>query len=118
MMPSIPDDPDLASSTIEELLGQTHEGLRAEEELINRYLDLYAQKVSTPHRVLSAIHRRAAEEAGLDIVTLVGTLLAERRHEIQRSLEDFATPERFEAWVERKVRWKVSRRIRRAPVSG
>ena len=89
--------------------------------MIARYAELYAQKASTPHRVLGAIHRRAAEEAGLDIVSLVGMLLAERRREIEASLEDFATTERFEAWVERMVRreiWKLSRRNRRAPVVG
>jgi hypothetical protein len=121
MMPSIPDDPDFASSTIEELLDQIRGGLRAEEELIGRYVELYAERASTPHRVLSAIHRRAAEEAGLDIVSLVGMLLAERRHEIGSSLEEFATPERFEASVERRVRreiWKASKRNRRAPVAG
>jgi hypothetical protein len=121
MMPSVPHDPDFAPSTIEELLCQMRAGLRAEEELIDRYMELYAQNASTPHRVLSAIHRRAAEEAGLDIVSLVGLLLAERRHEIGRSLEDFATPERFEASVERRVRreiWKASKRNRRSPVSG
>ncbi len=119
-MPSIPDDPELASSTTEELLGRIRGGLRAEEELIGRYVELYAERASTPHRVLSAIHRRAAEEAGLDVVSLVGMLLAERRHEIERSLEDFATPERFEASVERGVRreiWKTGKRNRRAPVS-
>src|SRR5579872_1152957 len=111
-MPSIPDDPELASSTTEELLGRIRGGLRAEEELIGRYVELYAERASTPHRVLSAIHRRAAEEAGLDVVSLVGMLLAERRHEIERSLEDFATPERFEASVERGVRreiWKTGK---------
>ena len=89
--------------------------------MIDRYVELYAQKVSTPHRVLGAIHRRAAEEAGLDLVSLVGMLLAERRHEIERDLEDLATPERFEASVERKVCreiWKASKRNRREPVIG
>jgi hypothetical protein len=120
-MPSVPDDSDFASSTIEELLGQIRDGLRAEEELIDRYGELYAQKASTPQRVLSAIHRKAAEEAGLDIVSLVGLLLAERRHEIESSLEDFTTPERFEAAVERRVRreiWKTSKRNRRGPAVG
>jgi hypothetical protein len=96
-------------------------GLRAERELIDRYLELYARKDSTPQRVLSAINRKAAEEVGLDLVSLVGMLLAERRQENKMSLEDFATPERFEAWVERRVRreiWKTSKRNRRAPVFG
>jgi hypothetical protein len=121
MMSSIPDEQDFASFTIEDLLDQIRVGLRAEGELIDRYVDLYGQKASTPHRVLSAMHRRAAEKAGLEIVSLVGMLLAERRHEINLSLDDFATPERFEAWVERMVRreiWNVSRRNRRGPVSG
>jgi hypothetical protein len=121
MMASVPDDPDFASSSLEELLGRIRVGLRAEEQLIARYVELYAERASTPHRVLSAIHRRAAEEAGLDIVSLVGMLLAERRHEIGSSLEEFSTPERFEASVERRVRreiWKVSKRNRRAPVTG
>jgi hypothetical protein len=120
-MNSVPNEPDSRSSTIEDLLDQIRVGLRAEEELIGRYVELYARKASTPHRVLGAIHRKAAEEAGLDLVSLVGMLLAERRHEIKASLEDFATPERFEAWVERRVRreiWKTSKRNRRAPVFG
>ncbi len=119
-MPSFPDHPDFASSTIEELLGQIRAGL-PEKELIDRYVKLYAQKDSTPHRVLSAIHRKAAEEAGLDIVSLVGLLLAERGHEIKLGLDDFATPERFEASVERMVRreiWKARKRNRRGPVLG
>jgi hypothetical protein len=121
MMPSVPDDPDFTSSTIEDLLGTIRAGLRAEAELIDRYVELYAEKASMPHRVLGAIHRRAAEEAGLDLVSLVGMLLAERRHEIQRGLEDLATPERFEASVERRVSreiWKASKRNRRGPVFG
>jgi hypothetical protein len=120
-MPSIPDDPDLAPSTIEDLLSRIRAGLRAEEALIGRYVELYARKDSTPHLVLSAIHRRAAEDAGLDIVSLVGMVLAERRHAIASSLEDLATPERFEASVERRVRreiWRTSRRNRRGPVFG
>jgi hypothetical protein len=121
MMPSVPDDPDFASSSIEELLGQIRNGLRAEQELIERYVELYAQKASTPLRVLGAIHRRAADEAGLDLLSLVGIQLAERRREIGLNLEDFATPERFEASVERKVRreiWKTRKRNRRGRLFG
>lgn len=120
-MSAVPDDPDFASATIEDLLGTIRAGLRAEAELIDRYARLYADRTSTPHRVLGAMHRRAAEEAGLDLVSLAGMLLAERRQEIGSSVEDLATPERFEASVERRVRreiWKSAKRKRRGLILG
>ena len=86
-MKSVPIEPKLRSSSIEELLEQMRQGVRAEEELIGRYLELYGQTSSTPHRVLKAMYRGAAEGVGLDIVSIVGMRLAERRKAITKDRE-------------------------------
>lgn len=120
-MSSVPIDPDYRSLTLEDLLGRVRDGLGAEEELIGRYLELYGQPNSTPHRVLKAMYRRAAEEAGLDIVSVVGMQLAKRRKEIAKHIGDFLTRESYEASVTEEVSreiGKVCKRYRRGPRYG
>ncbi len=120
-MSSVPVNPEIQSSTLEELLERVRDGLLAEEELIGRYLEIYGHKDSTALLMLKAMFRSAAEKAGTDVLSLVGMLLVERREEIARLLEDFSTPTTYEAGVLRKVRreiWKHCKWQQRGPSSG
>jgi hypothetical protein len=120
-MCSVPIDPVHESSALEELLDRIRDGLRAEQELIARYAEIFGRDDSTPLRVLKAIYRSQADEAGTDIVSVVGMLLAERGKEIGEALEDYSTPESFETRVGQRVQreiWKLRKRYRRGPSSG
>ncbi len=120
-MNRVPPEAEMRSSALEDLLDRIRDGLAAEEELMGHYAELYAGRDSIALGLLKTLYGKDAERVGVDPLSLVGVLLAERLGEIRQRQEVYSSRKNFEAWVERGIRreiWKLRKRNQRAPAAG
>jgi hypothetical protein len=114
-MSSDPVDADPGSSRVDDLLERVRAGLRAENELVQHYLGVYRSESSiVPALLLKAVYDKAARRWGTDVFAVVCDVLGDRLEKIQKQLAALSSAERFEAEIERRVRWRLKIR-REAP---
>src|SRR4051812_41439598 len=91
-MSSVPIPPDSSPFLVEGILARIRDGQRAEDELIRHYLDPGSREGSALLAVLKTIYGGKAERVGTDVLSLIGTVLCERRQEIRTKPEILASP--------------------------
>ncbi len=121
-MSSVPIEPEPRDPSTEELLERIRVGLRAENELIRHYLEVYRpENPVVPALLLKAMYHKSAEKMGTDVFDVICRLFADRFEEIAERLQVFATTESLEADIEGRVRrelGKLRKQLERAPRPG
>jgi hypothetical protein len=102
-MSEFPIEPESRPLTIEELLKRARDGLAAEEDLLTRYLNIYAPG-SPEISGLAAVYGKRANRQGVDLADIALRRLHARISRAKRRAAEMATRESIEEWIDAEVR--------------